>query len=29
MKLLLKIDPEERPTALQALRHEYFSGLNM
>ena len=27
MKLLLKLDPKERPTAAQALANPYFDGL--
>ncbi len=25
---ILKMDPKERPTAIEALRHPYFKGLN-
>ncbi len=25
---ILKMDPNERPTAIEALRHPYFKGLN-
>jgi len=28
MKDILKMDPEERLTAIEALRHPYFNGLN-
>jgi hypothetical protein len=28
MNDILKMDPEERLTALEALRHPYFNGLN-
>ena len=28
MNFMLKMDPKERPTALEALRHPYFTGLN-
>jgi serine/threonine protein kinase len=28
MKDLLKINPKERLTAIQALRHDYFRGMN-
>ena len=28
MKDLLKMDPTKRPTAIEALRHPYFKGLN-
>ena len=28
MQDLLKMDPNERPSALEALRHPYFKGLN-
>ena len=28
MNALLKLDPKDRLTALEALRHSYFKGLN-
>ena len=28
MKDILKIDPKERLTSMEALRHPYFKGLN-
>lgn len=28
MKDVLKMNPKDRPTAIEALRHPYFKGLN-